>query len=86
MAPAHREGLIVSARDEASLTCQGFMTVRYRLVPESPSPGGPDDAHHRAPAGTVRRAHRLEVVDRGRIVEERTHTALLARGGVYARL
>ena len=26
------------------------------------------------------------VVDRGRIAEEGTHTALLARGGVYARL
>ncbi|MBA3260496.1 MAG: hypothetical protein H0T68_13655 [Gemmatimonadales bacterium] len=62
------------------------MTVRYRLVPESLSPGGPDDAHRGAPAGTVRRADRLVVVDRGRIAEEGTHTALLARGGVYARL
>ena len=35
---------------------------------------------------TVRRADRLVVVDRGRIVEEGTHAALLARGGLYARL
>ena len=35
---------------------------------------------------TVRRADRLVVVDRGRIVEQGTHAALLARGGLYARL
>ena len=35
---------------------------------------------------TVRRADRLVVVDHGRIVEEGTHTDLLARGGLYARL
>ncbi len=35
---------------------------------------------------TVRRANRLVVLDRGRAVEEGTHDALLARGGLYARL
>ncbi len=35
---------------------------------------------------TVRRADRLLVVDRGRIVEEGTHGELLERGGLYARL
>ncbi|MEO6057911.1 MAG: ABC transporter transmembrane domain-containing protein [Gemmatimonadales bacterium] len=35
---------------------------------------------------TVQRADRLVVVDRGRIVEEGTHTELLAVGGVYSRL
>jgi subfamily B ATP-binding cassette protein MsbA len=35
---------------------------------------------------TVRRADRLVVVDRGRIVEEGSHTELLAMGGLYARL
>jgi ABC-type multidrug transport system fused ATPase/permease subunit len=35
---------------------------------------------------TVRRADRLVVVDRGRIVEEGTHTELLARAGLYTRL
>jgi subfamily B ATP-binding cassette protein MsbA len=35
---------------------------------------------------TVRRADRLVVVDRGRIVEEGTHARLLALGGLYARL
>ncbi|HXF95793.1 MAG TPA: ABC transporter transmembrane domain-containing protein [Gemmatimonadales bacterium] len=35
---------------------------------------------------TVRRADRLCVLDRGRLVEEGTHEALLGRGGLYARL
>ncbi len=35
---------------------------------------------------TVRRADRLLVMDRGRIVEEGNHAALLALGGLYARL
>jgi ABC-type multidrug transport system fused ATPase/permease subunit len=35
---------------------------------------------------TVRRADRLVVVDRGRIVEEGSHADLLDLGGLYARL
>lgn len=35
---------------------------------------------------TVRRADRILVLDRGEIREQGTHDALLARGGVYARL
>jgi subfamily B ATP-binding cassette protein MsbA len=35
---------------------------------------------------TVRRADRLIVLDHGRIVEEGSHTELLTRGGLYARL
>lgn len=35
---------------------------------------------------TVRRADRILVLDRGEIREEGTHDALLARGGIYARL
>jgi ATP-binding cassette subfamily B protein len=35
---------------------------------------------------TVRRADRVVVLDRGRVVEEGPHDALVARGGLYARL
>jgi ATP-binding cassette subfamily B protein len=35
---------------------------------------------------TVRHAHRIIVLDHGRIVEEGTHEALLSRGGHYAQL
>ena len=35
---------------------------------------------------TVRRADRLIVLDHGRVVEQGNHTALVARGGLYARL
>jgi ABC-type multidrug transport system fused ATPase/permease subunit len=35
---------------------------------------------------TLRRAERILVLDRGRLVDEGTHDALLARGGLYRRL
>lgn len=35
---------------------------------------------------TIRNAHRIVVLDRGQIVEEGTHSQLLAKGGFYKRL
>jgi ATP-binding cassette subfamily B protein len=35
---------------------------------------------------TVLSADRIVVIDKGRIVEEGTHEALVVRGGLYARL
>jgi ABC-type multidrug transport system fused ATPase/permease subunit len=35
---------------------------------------------------TVRRADRIVVLERGSVVEQGTHTALLSRGGLYSRL
>ncbi len=36
--------------------------------------------------GSVRMADRVVVLDRGRVLEEGTHAALIARGGTYARM
>ena len=35
---------------------------------------------------TVQKAHRILVMDKGRIVEQGTHASLVAKGGLYARL
>jgi ATP-binding cassette subfamily B multidrug efflux pump len=35
---------------------------------------------------TIARMDRLVVLDRGRVVEQGTHAALMERGGVYAAL
>jgi ATP-binding cassette subfamily B protein len=39
---------------------------------------------HRFP--TVRMAHQIVVIDRGEVIEQGTHEALVARGGKYARM
>ncbi len=65
----------LDAESEAGVQAglDALMTGRTTLV-----------AAHRL--STVRRAHRIVVLDGGRCVESGTHDALLARGGVYARL
>jgi ABC-type multidrug transport system ATPase subunit len=35
---------------------------------------------------TIKNAHKIVVIDKGRVVDEGTHTDLLARGGLYADL
>ena len=35
---------------------------------------------------TVKNANRIYVIEAGRVVEEGSHDALVARGGLYARL
>ena len=35
---------------------------------------------------TVRRAHRIWVIEDGRVAEQGTHDILVAKGGLYARL
>lgn len=35
---------------------------------------------------TVERAHRIVVLDKGRVVQQGSHQQLLAQGGLYARL
>ena len=35
---------------------------------------------------TIRRAHSIAVIEKGRVLEQDTHDALIARGGLYARL
>ena len=35
---------------------------------------------------TVRRADRIYVLERGKVIEQGTHDSLLAQGGIYANL
>jgi ATP-binding cassette, subfamily B, bacterial MsbA len=35
---------------------------------------------------TVKRADKIIVLDQGRVIEEGTHDALIAKGGLYAQL